>query len=216
MRLKVRREFTANLERHQGEYIDGVAHAVRCVRGQSLQFQVNLLEPFGGAGWLLPIEALVWKPCARLDDMKYVQPWDCFSSEFGVCELDFVRRGGVEIIPARVKGQYRFSLDFAGTDLAEDPEQHKALHICYLENGVIGAFPNNRVIWHDSAFWDIMMERPDFESLNYEARAEGNQHLFRTRRVEEIGKSNGQAETTTSRSQGLDVPVQGSADIPIA
>ena len=48
--------------------------------------------------------------------------------------------------------------------------------------GLIGAFPNNRVLMPDPAFWpmmDIAAHRPDFASLSGEYRAEGNQHLFR-------------------------------------
>jgi len=175
----VRREYTKNLEDHHGEFIKGYAHAIRCVRGHSLMFQVNFEDPFGGAAFLVPIEALCWKPCPKPDAMTYVQPWDVFSSDFGVIDLDFCKRGSVAILPDKIQGQYRFTIDFVGSDLAEHFEQHKSLHVCFLENGLVGAFPNNRILWSDPAFWTTTDERPDFKSLAGEYRAEGNQHLFK-------------------------------------
>lgn len=174
----VRAEYTRGLKSGHGDYIKGYAHAVRCVRGSSLMFQVAFEEPHGGAAFLVPIEALVWKPCDVAPDMTYVQPWDVFSSDFGVCEMEFMRRGAVFVLPDRIRGQYRFTIDFAGSDLAEHFEQHKALHVCFLENGMIGAFPNNRLLWSDRAFWTVDEEKPPFESLAGEYRAEGHQEIF--------------------------------------
>lgn len=174
----IRKEYTQGLKSGHGEYIPAVAHAIRCVRGHSLWFQCMLLDPYGGCAFMVPTEALCWAPCELPDDLTYIQPWDVFSSEFGVCEIDFVRRGAVEILPARVKGQYHCTIDFVGTDLAEYPEQHKSLHICKLENGLIGAFPNNRLLWSDPAFWKTVDAVPRFASLGGEFRAEGNQQMF--------------------------------------
>ncbi len=178
-RVLIRREFTAGLERHHGAFIKGYVHAVRCVRGQSLAFQVNLGDPFGGAMWTLPIDAIAWKQCARPESTKTLQPWDCSSSTFGVHEMAFMRRAGVEILPDRTKGQYWCTIDFIGSDLAEDFEQHKALHLVRREDGLIGAYPNNRLLWHDPAFWAVLTERPDFEALDWESGAEGFQDVFR-------------------------------------
>ena len=175
----IRAEYTRNLEDRHGEFYPAVAHAVRSVRGQSLQFQVTFTDRHAGASFLLPIEALVWKPCDKQMDMTYVQPWDCMSSEFGVCELEFMKRGAVDVLPGRFPGQYRFTIDWTGTDLADMFEQHKAGHLVFIEGGLIGMFPNNRVLWHDPAFWVTTTERPDFKSLSGEFRAEGNQQLFR-------------------------------------
>lgn len=185
-RCLVRREYTRNLVDRHGEYIPAVAYAVRCVRGHSLWFQCMLMEPVdgspnstGGASFMVPIEALVHQPCAKPDDMTYIQPWDVFSSDFGVCTMDLVARGAVFVLPEKRPGQYRFTLDFTGSDLADDSDQHKHLHVCFLEGGLIGAFPNNRLLWQDDAFWKLMDERPDFISLSPEFRAEGNQHILR-------------------------------------
>lgn len=183
----VRREYTRGMEDGHGEFLKAVAHAVRCIRGNSLMFQVVFTEKWGGASFTLPIEALCWKACDKPRTMEYVQPWDCFSSDFGVCEFDMMKRGAVDVLPGRVPAQYRFSIDWTGTDLADHFEQHKHLHVCFLDNGWIGAFPNNRLLWSDPAFWETTTERPDLKSLAGEFRAEGNQQMFRTPAPAETG-----------------------------
>lgn len=183
MRCMVRGEYLRNRQRGHGEFVEAVAYAIRCVRGSSLWFQTALGEPYGGAHFLLPIEALCWKPCEKPDSMTYIQPWDVFSSTFGVVELDFVKRGEAFILPEKVPAQYQFTVDFTGSDLADDVDQHKHLHVCKLETGIIGAFPNNRCLMPDAAFWPQMTIRPDFDSLAGEFRAEGNQHLFNNKRM---------------------------------
>jgi hypothetical protein len=185
MRCMVRGEYLRDLKRGHGEFVDAVAYAVRCVRGSSLWFQCALGEPYGGAHFLLPIRALCSKPCPDPVEMTYVQPWDVFSSHFGVCELDFIKRGEAYVLPNREPAQYQFTIDFTSSDLADDPDQHKFLHVAKLGNGLIGAFPNNRILMPDAAFWPMMSERPDFESLSGEFRAEGNQNLLLPKPMEQ-------------------------------
>lgn len=180
-----RREYTRNLEDRHGQYIPAIAHMVRCVRGHSLWFWTTLMQPedgspnnTGGATFWLPIEALCHLPCAATATAN-VQPWDCFGSDFGVCASDFHGRGACFVLPDRLPAQYQFTIDYTGTDLADDPEQHKSLHICKLEGGLIGAFPNNRLLFRDDAFWKMAEEKPDFVSLAPEFRAEGHNYLTR-------------------------------------
>lgn len=161
-----------------GEMLPAVAHAVQCKRGRSLMFQCIFTERFAGASFLLPIEALCWKKCERPSEMTYVQPWDCFSDAFTVHEASFVARGAVSVLPSKASGQYRFTIDWAGSDLADHFEQHKHLHVVFVEGGLIGAFPNNRLLWHDPAFWKTGDEAPDFISLGGEFRSEGNQWML--------------------------------------
>lgn len=189
----VRAEYLHNLSKGEGEFVKAMAHGVRCVRGHTVWVQTMLMEPYGGCAFMVPLEAIVWKPCAKEADLTFVCPWDVFSSDFGVCELEMVRRGAVEVLPSRVKGQYLFTLDFAGSDLAEFPEQHKALHFVRQETGLIGAFPNNRLIWSDPAMWQTVKDLPRFESLAGEFRAEGNQHLMRVETTPTAAELNGKA-----------------------
>ena len=172
----MRREYTRNLEDGHGEYIACIIHGLRIIQGRSIEFQCVLTDPqFAGAGFLAPIEAFCWKipdePRIKAD-MTYVQPWDCFSTTFGVHEFDFNRRMKALILPDRRQARYRFTIDFAGSALAEFAEQHKHLHVMEMEDGSIGAFPNNRIIWCDPAFWEPLTERPDFIALSGEWMAE--------------------------------------------
>jgi len=170
-RTKVRKEYLHNLETGKGEYVNAVAYGVRCVRGNSLWFQCMLTEPFGGASFMLPIHALTTKECEQ-PDASLIQPWDVFSSEFGVHAFDLVKFGKVSILPSMAPARYKFSIDFTGSDLADDAEQHKHLHVVEQDSGQIGAFPNNRLLWSDPAFWDQLTEKPVFKSLSMNFRSE--------------------------------------------
>ena len=190
----VRQQYTQNLETGHGKFLAAKAVAVHCLRGDSLQFQVILKEPYAGAAFLLPIEALVSKPCEPRPT-KDIQPWDCFSAEFGVCELTTIRRGAVKLIKDDAEAEYRFTLAFTGSDLADDPAQRKLLHVVHRADGLIGAYPNNRLIFQDRALFGDMTETPGFTTLEREFRAEGLQASDRLH-VDNVGvrpHSNGHA-----------------------
>lgn len=169
----MRREYTRNLEDGHGEYLPCVIHGLRVVRGRSLEFQCVLTERYAGAGFLAPIEAFCWRvpdaPRVKGEavDMTLVQPWDCFSDTFGVHEFEFHRRMRCQVLPGRVGGRYRFTIDFVGSSLAEMAEQHKHLHVVELDDGSIGAFPNNRLLWVEPAMW----EKPWTEAFDFKALA---------------------------------------------
>jgi hypothetical protein len=173
----VRKEYTQDLQSGHGEYIEALAAAVLSIRGDSLQFQVVMKEPCAGCAFLLPIEALCSKPCPPTACTRLVQPWDCFSSEFGVCEMALVRRGAVRLLEDGVLAEYRFTIAFTGSDLADDPAQRKLLHVVLREDGPIGAYPNNRLVFLDLAlFGDLEpAARIEFTTLAREFRAEGLQ-----------------------------------------
>lgn len=169
----VRREYTRDLQDGHGEYLKASAEAILAVRSDSFWFQVVLHEPYAGAAFLLPIEALVTKPCPPVQT-KELMPWDGFSSTIGICELRAVRRGAVRLLKERMLGEYRFSVASTGTDLADMPSQRKILHVVFREDGIIGAWPNNRMLFLDRAlFGDFTAEKPDFLTLTPEFRAEG-------------------------------------------
>ena len=175
-----RKEYLHDREHGHGEFIDCRAHAVQCERGDSLWFNCFLGPPYGGCHFRLPITALVGKPCSPPEDMTYIQPWDCFGHEFGVVEQDFTKSGAAFVLPAWKPAQYLFTIAFRGTDLVHDPDQHKYLHVVEQADGLIGAFPNNRLIIPDEAFWPTMDRdfECDLKSLDIEARAEGHQQYF--------------------------------------
>ena len=181
LKVYVRREYLHNNTKGHGDFIEAIAYAVRCKPASSLWFQCALGPPYGGAHYLLPITALCWQHCEPPADMTYVQPWDVFSSEFGIVELDFIRNGAAFILPDRRPAQYKWTIDFINSPLADDMEQHKHLHVAFIEGGLIGAFPNNRILLPDRAFWPMV--EPDFKwdlaSWAYDERSEGNEYLFK-------------------------------------
>lgn len=178
-RCLVRSEYLRDFEAEEGEagpaagqYHEATAVAVMAVRADSLWFQVVLHEPLGGCAFLLPIEALVTKP-APVAPTKTVQPWDCFSSDIGVCEIAALRRTGVRIHKDDVGATYLFTIASTGTDVADDPAQRKLLHVVSRSDGLIGAYPNNRIRFLDRALFGDLTEKPEFKTLTREFRAEG-------------------------------------------
>jgi len=176
----IRREYTRSREDGHGEYLVCAIHGLRVIEGESLWFQCMIMEGKGaGAGFMAPIEAFCHRipdePRAKGEpvDMNMIQPWDTFSSSFGVHEFEFHRHMRALILPARMDATYWFTIDFAESSLAENADQHKHLHLFELADGNIGAFPNNRVLWNDPAFCKPTEERPDFTSLWGEFRSEG-------------------------------------------
>ena len=178
----LRREYTRSLTDGHGEYYFCAIHGLRVIEGESLWFQCVLTEQHAGAGFLAPIEAFchaaapieAFEPrkAGEKVDMTYVQPWDSFSSSFGVHQFEFHRNMRAQILPDRRPATYWCTLDFAESSLAEDTTQHKHLHLFMMGDGSIGAFPNNRVIWDDPAFCKPTEARPDFTSLWGDFRAE--------------------------------------------
>ena len=137
-----------------------------------------LTEYGAGASFLAPIHAFCWrepddscKPDAI--DMTYVQPWDTFSETFGTCVFEFNDRMRCQVLPDRRGGRYRFTIDFVGSSLAEMNAQHKHLHIIDMDDGSIGAFPNNRLLWVAPEWYaEPTQKRPDFIALSGEWMAE--------------------------------------------
>jgi hypothetical protein len=197
----VRKEFTQDFSSGHGEYIEAKAIGVLCIRGDSLQFQVVMKEPYAGCAFTLPIEALATRPTPPVAATKIAAPWDCFSSEFGVCELAAVRRGAVRCLKDGVLAEYRFTLAFAGTDLSEDPAQRKLLHVVLREDGLVGSYPNNRVTFLDRALFGDLTEKPDFITLSREFRAEGLQPQGPAHALEAKGRNGKDPQGLLPRSQ---------------
>lgn len=179
----VRKEFTHNHRKYHGEYLHGLAVAVTSIPDRCLSFQViftgcedeeNRLEnPHGGAMWArIPITALVADE--PLDEMPpplpthFAQPWDCSSRNFEVMALDRTSSSPwlCKVDGEFYTGKYYMTVDYTGTEIADDPAQHKQSHILELTNGkfkgAIVALPNNRVRVTSPAMWVTGKGAPDF------------------------------------------------------
>lgn len=177
-KCRVRAEYLYNLEVRSGVYIDAIAVAVRCKRGMSLYFQCWLQSPgYAGIMFLVPIEALTHGDYPTAASTPFYQPWDTFSETFGVSCIDLFQHQRVYVLGPgsnRWEGQYLFTIDFTGNDLADDLEQHKHLHVVKLDCGIFGAYPNNRLLVEDTAFFpSVVSDVPRLKSLAHESRAEG-------------------------------------------
>ena len=118
----------------------------------------------GGAMFaMVPITAICSKPCP-VPKAVDVAPWDVFSEKFTVVELELLQRMKMLSLIKREPGRYLFSIDFYGSDLADDPSQHKQLHISRMDNGTFTAFPNNRILMEDPAMFETLTKKPNFES----------------------------------------------------
>lgn len=168
-RCLVRREFTTNLKRHKGKYLPAIAVGVRMQRGLSIYFQVWFQEYAAGAMFLVPIQAICFKPLPQ-PHPNVVQPWDVFSPHFTCARIELFHRRRAYLQPGNLEGRYLMSFDFTGNELADDLEQHKHLHLIRMDRGWLAAVPNNRVLIEDMAYLDkgATKERPDFESLGTE------------------------------------------------
>jgi hypothetical protein len=181
----VRREYTCNHERYHGEFLHAMAIAVTTMPNRCLSFQLIFTgseaddgseeNAHGGAMWArMPITALVADE--RLEDwpspmpVHDAQPWDCSSHHHSVYTLDratpcpWMAKVDGKMYPAR----YMFTVDYAESEIADDPAQHKQSHVMQLLDagewtGNIIALPNNRVRVTHPAWFELGVGAPDFK-----------------------------------------------------
>lgn len=177
----VRREYLRDLRDGHGEYTLGYWVTCKSISGRALYFETYLTE-YGALYDKLPISAfLSWcpdsphKPEAPTPDLPLtdLQFWNGFDTGLTVVEknlifnMDFevmLRSGGI------MKGAYLFTIDNYHPHrnepdfyFAESPDEHKSHNIIELDNGQIGAFPNNRCRMTDPSLSNHNLKTPDFK-----------------------------------------------------
>ena len=191
----VRKEFTHNHRKYHGEFIHGLAVAVNCVPDRCLSFQIiftgcedeenRTTNPHGGAMWArVPITALVadepfdsFPPPIKT---HLAQPWDCSSRTHEVIVFDRTSSSPwlCKIDGEFYTGQYYMTVDYTGSEISDDPAQHKQSHILRLTNGpwegCIVALPNNRVRVTSPAMWVTGEGPPDFIPSQWKHSAESD------------------------------------------
>ena len=181
----VRREYTCNHEKYHGEFLHGMAIAVTTMPNRCLSFQIIFSgcesddteeeNVHGGAMWArMPITALVAdtpvEEWATPMPVHYAQPWDCSSLDHAVYVLDratpcpWLAKVNNKLFPAK----YMFTVDYVGSEIADDPAQHKQSHVLELLDageltGNIVALPNNRVRVTHPAWFETGKGSPDFK-----------------------------------------------------
>ena len=181
----VRREYTHNHEEYHGEFLHAMVVGVTSMPNRCLSFQVIFTGSaaegeeedtvHGGAMWArMPITALVadipleeWPEPMNTYD---AQPWDCSSYNHAVYVMDratpcpWLAKIDSNFFPAK----YLFTVDYAESEIADDPAQHKQSHVLQLLDagewtGNIVALPNNRVRVTHPAWFETGEGAPDFK-----------------------------------------------------
>jgi hypothetical protein len=155
----IRNEFLFNHTRGWGELTSCDVHSVASIDNRVPLFEA-LLE--NGVNWTRrPLHAFCWRadaPKPRLDQVYY---WNCFSPYIDVqmrSRLSGLRADLITPAGNIESGEYMFTLDWSwesqavlNTGFSETPE-HKCAHLFKMDCGNYYAYPNNRIIWYDSAW----------------------------------------------------------------
>ena len=177
----VRREYLRDLRDGEGEYTLGYWVTCKSLTGRALYFETYLTE-YGALYDKLPISAfLSWdpdhphkpeppKPDLPLTDLQF---WNGFDTGLTVVEKNLIFNMDFEVMTRDngiMKGTYLFTIDNYHAHrnepdfyFAESPDEHKSHNIIELENGQIGAFPNNRCRMTDPSLSNHNLKTPDFK-----------------------------------------------------
>ena len=176
LKVYVRDEYMYQHKKGQGNFTEGIVISVRCMPGQVALFQVLLDN--GVMRDKLPSHALLTNPITPKPDLPfhYLQIWNCFSYNFTLLQLNFVKDAPVEVYMKDRKwysGKYFATINWGANDmntdisLAEDPMEHKSHHIIMMNNGQLALQPNNRIKWSEPSFvTNPFPDKPDYLVCN--------------------------------------------------
>jgi hypothetical protein len=149
-------------------WTEGYLVAVTSLASRPLSFTVHLAT--GALFSRLPITAIA---CDRfngeLPEQQYalhiVQPFSCLDGDIQSIELKHLKDYDVIVRLGKEQrfANYLFTVDVAGSGLAEDPEQYKCHHILALTDGQLVAMPNNYVLFQDGYFAKPSDEWPKYK-----------------------------------------------------
>jgi hypothetical protein len=177
----VRREHLRDLRDGHGEYTLGYWVTAKAIPGRAIYFETYLPE-YGAMFDKLTIGAfLSWDPDSPdkpedpspdlpLEDLQF---WNSFDHGLVVVEKNLISNMEFEVRTRSnmsLKGKYLFTIDNYHPhrnepDLyfSEIPDEHKSHNIIELENGQIGAYPNNRCRMTDPSLSYSELKTPDFK-----------------------------------------------------
>jgi len=177
----VRREHLRDLRDGHGEYTLGYWVSAKSIPGRAIYFETYLPE-YGAMFDKLTIGAfLSWDPDSPdkpeepspdvpLEDLQF---WNSFDYGLVVVEKNLISNMEFEVRTRSnmsLKGKYLFTIDNYHPhrnepDLyfSEIPDEHKSHNIIELENGQIGAYPNNRCRMTDPSLSYSELKVPDFK-----------------------------------------------------
>jgi hypothetical protein len=181
VRVWVRREYLRDLRDGFGEYTLGYWVTCKSLTGRALYFETYLTE-YGALFDKLPLSAfLAWDPDSPHEpkvptpdlELTDLQFWNGFDTGLTVVEKNLIYNMEFQVMTRSagvMKGEYLFTIDNYHPhrnepDLyfAETPDEHKSHNIVALENGQIGAYPNNRCRMVDPSLTNHNLKTPDFK-----------------------------------------------------
>jgi hypothetical protein len=177
----VRKEYLYDLQKGHGEYTPGYWVTCKSLTGRALYFETYLTE-YGALYDKLPISAfLSWdpdhpdKPQAPTPDLPLtdLQYWNGFDHGLTVVEKNLIFNMRFEVLTREhgvMQGTYLFTIDNYHPHrnepdfyFSEFPDEHKSHNIVALDNGQIGAYPNNRCRMVDPSLTYHNLKTPDFK-----------------------------------------------------
>jgi hypothetical protein len=175
-------QYLSDFNGNQTEYVLGYWTSCKSIPGRALYFESYLPE-YAALYDKLPISAfLKWDPDypitplpptpeLSLSDLEF---WNGFDLGITVCKKTLLSNMTVEVrtrTAGFLKGDYLFTIDQYHADrdridcgFSEVPEEHKSHNIIALENGQIGAYPNNRCRFYDVSLTYNNLKTPDFKA----------------------------------------------------
>lgn len=183
----IRNEYLFNLEKGYKEFTKADVHSVA-----SIQKRVPLFEAFleNGVNWTRrPIHAFCWREDAEILPLSEHIYWDCFSSYIDVQvreRMSGLRADLISITGKKRQGVYMFTLDWShenrnmlDTNFSETPE-HKCGHLFKMDNGNYFIYPNNRIIWNDTAWTFNKIEKNPGYKIDMNIYSVENKNNFET------------------------------------
>jgi hypothetical protein len=177
----VRKEYLYDLQKGHGEYTPGYWVTCKSLTGRALYFETYLTE-HAALFDKLPISAfLSWdpdhpdKPQAPTPDLPLtdLQYWNGFDHGLTVIEKNLIFNMRFEVLTREhgvMQGTYLFTIDNYHPHrnepdfyFSEFPDEHKSHNIVALDNGQIGAYPNNRCRMVDPSLTYHNLKTPDFK-----------------------------------------------------
>jgi len=181
VKVWVRKEYLYDLQKGHGEYTPGYWVTCKSLTGRALYFETYLTE-YGALYDKLPISAfLSWdsdhpdKPVVPTPDLPLtdLQYWNGFDHGLTVVEKNLIFNMRFEVLTREhgvMQGTYLFTVDNYHPHrnepdfyFSEFPDEHKSHNIVALDNGQIGAYPNNRCRMVDSSLTYHNLKTPDFK-----------------------------------------------------
>jgi hypothetical protein len=181
VKVWVRKEYLYDLQKGHGEYTPGYWVTCKSLTGRALYFETYLTE-YGALYDKLPISAfLSWDsdnpsepvpptPDLPLTDLQY---WNGFDYGLTVIEKNLIYNMRFEVLTREhgvMQGEYLFTIDNYHPHrnepdfyFSEFPDEHKSHNIIALDNGQIGAYPNNRCRMVDPSLTYHNLKTPDFK-----------------------------------------------------